>query len=235
MRKSNNKEYKFSNTHRMRQRAGPTQETPPSNTTPSQYRQDTGEESRSILFHPTTRISDMPPQDNSSGRVDRSQQAQSQRGYDEQMRSSHPYTRPDAQGPAPQGQDSRSQAYAHSSTAIYIQNIQQTQNPSATVPASGAQPIARQEVERKVVQKLRDQGYKDITRSQLDRAVDNAIRSLQEEAATREERAVSVPPPYSEHPGALGPPRPSQPSTSGTRGFDSKYPTAGPDYSRHQK
>ena len=86
-----------------------------------------------------------------------------------------------------------------------------------------------------VLQKLRDQGHKEITRSQFEKAVDNAMRSLEAEALAREERATSVPPPYTEHAGGQSQPRPSQPSqpnTSGTRGFAVTYATAGPDDSR---
>ena len=54
------------------------------------------------------------------------------------------------------------------------------------------------------MQRLRDAGNKEISRSQLDKAVDNAMRNLEAEASAREERAISVPFPYSEHPGGTG-------------------------------
>jgi hypothetical protein len=237
MRVSNNRDYKASNTHRMRLKSGPTPEppvSPPATAAPSQHRQDKGEEPRSILFDVASPTSEMLYEDANPGRVDRAQQPQSQRGYDEQMRPSGQYTRPDGQVPTPQSQDSRSSAYQQSSTNIYIQNVQQARSPAPTVATSAAQPTyTRQDVERKVMQRLREQGHKEITRPQLDKAVDQAMRTLQQEASAREERSTSVPPPYTEQPGGPGQPRPSQPSTSGTRGFESKYATSGPDYRRH--
>jgi hypothetical protein len=99
----------------------------------------------------------------------------------------------DPQRHAPQGQESHPSAYTQASTAIYIQNIQ-PHSATATVPSSGTQPTyTRQDVEKKVMQRLRDLGHKEITRTQLEEAVDDAMRSLEAETSAREERATSVP------------------------------------------
>ena len=75
---------------------------------------------------------------------------------------------------------------------------EQSQSATATVPSSGAQPtFAREEVEKKVLQRLKDQSLTGITHSEFTKAVDSAMRSLGAEALAREERATSVPPPYS--------------------------------------
>jgi hypothetical protein len=268
MRVSNNRDYRLSNTHRMRQKSGPTPEpsaSPPTTAPTSQYRHDKGGESRSIPSDAPSQTSETAYVDTYHGRVDiRGQQPQID--YDKQMRSTGPYTRPDAQGapkqaqdsrslpyaqgatkqaqdsrslPYAQGatkqaQDSRSLPYAQPSTNIYIQTIQQTHTTAATISSPAAQPTyTRQEVEKIVAQKLRDQGYKEITRPLLDKAVDQFMRALQQDASSREDRSTSVPPPLTEHPGGTGQPRPSQPSTTGTRGFESKYATSGADYRRH--
>jgi hypothetical protein len=47
------------------------------------------------------------------------------------------------------------------------------------------------------LQRLKDQGHTGITRSEFEKAVDSAMRSLEAEALAREERATSVYPPYS--------------------------------------
>jgi hypothetical protein len=236
MRVSNNRDYRLSNTHRMRQKSGPTPEpsAPPPTTAPtSQYRQDKGGETRSIPSDAPSQTSETAYVDTYYGRVDiRGQQPQID--YDEQMRSTGPYTRPDAQGATKQAQDSRSLPYVQPSTNIYIQTVQQTHNTAAAISSPAAQPTyTRQEVEKIVAQRLRDQGYKEITRSLLDKAVDQYMRNLQQDASSREDRSTSVPSPYTEHPGGTGQPRPSQPSTSGTRGFETKYATSGADYRRH--
>lgn len=244
MRQSNNRDYKSSNTHRSRQKMGPTPEasvTPSTITPPSQH---PSEEPRSILFDTKSRTSEISYRDTYPERADRGPQSQTQRTYGEQTRPLDSFPRPDPQRQAPQGQESHPSAYTQTSTAIYIQNIQ-PQSATTTVPSSATQPTyTRQDVEKKVIQKLRDQGHKEITRTQLDKAVDHAMRSLEAEASAREERATSVPPPYSEHVGGQGQPRPSQPSTTGTRGFHTTYATAGPDdgrapsgqdYSRYRK
>jgi hypothetical protein len=228
MRLSNNRDYKSSNTHRSRQKIGPTPEalvSPSTITPPSQH---PSEEARSTLFD--TKIS---YRDNTyPERADRGQQSQTQKGYEEPTRSSDSFSRSGPQRHAPQGQESHPSAYTQASTAIYIQNIQ-PHSATATVPSPAPQPTyTRQDVEKKVIQRLRDQGRKEITRAQLDEAVDNAMRSLEAETSAREGRAISVPPPYSEHAGSQGQPRPSQPSTTGSRGFHTTYATAGPDDSR---
>jgi hypothetical protein len=232
MRVSNNRDYKSSNTHRARQKNGPTREalvSPSTITSPSQH---PSEEPRSTLFDTKSRTSEISYRDTYPERADRGQQSQTQRAYEEPTRPLDSFPRPDPQRHAPQGQESYPSAYTQASTAIYIQNIQ-PHSATATVPSSGTQPTyTRQDVEKKVLQKLRDQGHKEITRAQLDKAVDHAMRSLEAEASAREERATSVPPPYSEHVGGQGQPRPSQPNTTGTRGFHTTYATAGPDDSR---
>jgi len=232
MRQSNIKDYKSSNTHRLRQKSGPTPEAsvPPSTIAPPSQRPS--EEPRSTLFDTKSRTSEISYRDTYPERADRGPQSQTQRAYEEPTRPSDSFSRPDPRGHAPQGQESHPSAYTQASTAIYIQNIQ-PHSATATVPSSGTQPTyTRQDVEKKVAQRLRDQGYKEITRAQLDKAVDLAMRSLEPEASAREERATSVPPPYSEHVGGQGQPRPSQPNTTGTRGFPTTYATAGPDDSR---
>jgi hypothetical protein len=50
----------------------------------------------------------------------------------------------------------------------------------------------RQDVEKKVIQKLRDQGRGQITRTQLDEAVDHVMRSLEAEASARGERHIGA-------------------------------------------
>ena len=230
MRLSNNRDYKSSNTHRLRQRSGSTPEAPSTITLPSQH---PSEGARSTLSDTKSRTSEISYRDNTySEKADRGQQSQTQKGYEEPTRSSDPFSRSGPQRHAPQGQENHPSAYTQASTAIYIQNIQ-PHSATATVPSSGTQPTyTRQDVEKKVMQKLRDQGHKEITRTQLDKAVDHAMRSLEAETSAREERATSVPPPYSEHAGGQGQPRPSQPNTTGTRGFHTTYATAGPDDSR---
>src|ERR1700722_19373804 len=231
MRQSNNRNYKSSNTHRMREKCGPTEAlVSPSTATPPQH---PSEEPRPTQSDTRSRTSEMPHRDNTySERADRSQQSQTQRGYEEPTRSSDSFSRSGPQRHAPQGQESHPSAYTQASTAIYIQNIQ-PHSATATVPSSGTQPtFTRQDVEKRVIQKLKDQGHEKITRAQLDKAVDHAMRSLEAETLAREERATSVPPPYTEHAGGQGQPRPSQPNTTGTRGFPTTYATAGPDDSR---
>jgi hypothetical protein len=249
MRLSNNRDYKSSNTHRLRQQSGPTSEplASPTITSPSQYRP---EEPRSALLDTRSQTSEISYRDTYPGRADDGQQPQAQRGYEEPARSSDPFSRSDPQRHAPQGQESHPSAYAQTSTAIFIQNIQ-PHSATTTVPSSVAQPtFTRQDVEKKVLQKLKDQGHKEITRPQFERAVDSAMRSLEAEALAREERATSVPSLYIEHAGGQSLPRPSQPNTTGTRGFSAAYATAGPgdskpsgpdyskpsgpDYSRHR-
>ena len=227
MRGSSNRDYKQSNTFRMRSKTGPTRDVPAPITTST---------APVTLFDQSSRTSEKSHQESYAERPDRGQQAKSQREYEEQNRAPDNYPRSNVQGTTAQGQDNRSAAYTQAATSIYIQNIQQARNPAGPLAAPAAQPTyTRQDVERQVMEKLRERGQKEITRSQLDRAVDNAMRQLQEEASAREERATSVPPPYSENTGAPGQPKPGQPSTSGTRGFQSHYATAGPDYSRHLK
>jgi hypothetical protein len=232
MRLSNNRDYQSSNTHRLRQKSGPTPEalvSPSTITSPSQHRTD---EPRSTLFDTRSQTSEISYRDAYPGRADSGQQPQTQRGYEEPTRSSDSFSRSNPQRHAPQGQESHPSAYTQTATAIYIQNIQ-PQSATATVPSSAAQPtFTRQDVEKRVLQNLKDQGHKEITRSQFDKAVDNAMRSLEAEALAREERATSVPPPYSEHAGGQSQPRPSQPNTTGTRGFPTTYATLGPDDSR---
>jgi hypothetical protein len=265
MRLSNNRDYKLSNTHRSRQKSGPTPEAlaSPTITSPSQHHT---EEPRSALLDTRSQQAEISYRDTHPGRADGGQQPQTQRGYEEPTRSSDPFSRSDPQRHAPQGQESHS-AYTQTATAIYIQNIQPPST-TTTVPSSAAPPtFTRQDVEKKVLQRLKDQGHTGITRSEFEKAVDSAMRSLEAEALAREERATSVPPPdsehaggqslprpsqsntagtrgfSSEHAGGQSLPRPSQPNTSGTRGFSAAYATAGPDdsrppgpdYSRHRK
>jgi hypothetical protein len=226
MRQSNIRDYKSSNTHKSRQKYGPTEPlvSPSTITPPSQY---PNEEPRSVPSDTKSRTSEISYRDTYPERANRGQQPQTQRGYEEPTRSSDSFPRSDPQRHAPQSQESHPSAYSQASTAIYIQNIQ-PQSATATIPSSSAQPtFTRQDVEKKVMQKLRDQGHKEITQAQLNKAVDHAMQTL-----AREERATSVPPPYSEHAGGQGQPRPSQPNTTGTRGFPTTYATAGPDDSR---
>jgi hypothetical protein len=75
---------------------------------------------------------------------------------------------------------------------------EQYQSATATMPSSGAQlTFTRQDVEKKVAQRLKDQGYTKISRSRFEKAIDSAMRSLEAEGLAREERAIPVPPPYS--------------------------------------
>src|SRR2546423_5107911 len=225
MRLSNNRDYKSSNTHRSRQKVGPTPEATP----PSQHR---GEEPHSTPFDSMPQTSEISYRYTYPERADRGQQSQTQGEYEEPTRYSDSFSRSGPQRHAPQGQESSASAYTQASTAIYIQNVQ-PHSATTTVPSSGAQStFTRQDVEKMVIQRLRDQGHKQITRSQLDQAVDNAMRSLEAEASAREERATSVPPPYSEYGGGQGQPPPWQPNTSGTHGFLMTHATAGPDNSR---
>ena len=227
MRGSNNRDYKQSNTLKMRMKNGPTRDAPAPIATST---------APVTLFDQSSRTSEKSYQESYTERSDRGQQAQSQREYDEQNRPSDTYPRSNVQGAPAQGQDNRSAAYAQAATSIYIQNIQQPRNPTGQVAPPAAQPTyTRQDVERQVMERLRERGQKEITRAQLDRAVDNAMRHLQEEASAREERATSVPPALIENVGAPGQPKPTHPNTTGTRGFQSHYATAGPDYSRHLK
>ena len=222
MRLLNNRDYRSSNTHRARQKSGPTPEplASPTITSPSQHHT---EEPRSALLDTRSQPSEISYRDTHPGRADSGQQPQTQRGYEEPTRSSDPFSRSDPQRHAPQGQESYPSAYTQTATAIYIQNIQPPST-TTTVPSSAAQPtFTRQDVEKNVLQRLKDQGRTGITRSEFDKAVDSTMRSLEAEALAREERATSVPPPYSEHAGGQSLPRPSQSNTAGTRGFSSEH------------
>ena len=119
MRQSNTRDYTSSNTHRSRQKMGPTPETsvtPSTITPPSQH---PSEEPRSILFDTKSRTSEISYRDTYPERADRGPQSQTQRTYGEQTRPLDSFPRPDPQRQAPQGQESHPSAYTQTSTAIY--------------------------------------------------------------------------------------------------------------------
>jgi hypothetical protein len=85
-----------------------------------------------------------------------------------------------------------------------------------------------------VAQKLKDEGHQQITRDQLNQAVDDALRRIQQAQSQQQQQQqqqqpqqqqpqqqTSAPPPYTKMPPA------TQPSTTEAPGF-SKAATAGP-------
>ena len=61
------------------------------------------------------------------------------------------------------------------------------------MPSPATQPTyTREDVEKKVIQTLRDQGRKEITRAQFDKLVDHAMRSLEAEASAQGERHIGA-------------------------------------------
>jgi hypothetical protein len=79
-------------------------------------------------------------------------------------------------------------------------------NPAVPASQSANQPTyTRADVEKRIAQKLKNEGHTRITREEFDRAVDDAFRRIQQY------QAAQAPPPYSKT-------STKQPDTTGTRG-----------------
>ena len=131
------------------------------------------------------------------------------------------YARHDMPGSTALGQGIASSTNPSLSTSINTQNTSQPQNPAVSAYQPGSQPTySREDIQRRVAQKLKDEGHITITKAQLDKAVDEAYRRIHQQAASAQAAsAQAAPPPYSKH----GP----QPNTTDDRGF-SMTATAGP-------
>jgi hypothetical protein len=140
------------------------------------------------------------------------QQVPLEGGYDEPSRSADMYPRYEPSGATAQSQGRGPSMNPSFSSTTNTQNVSQPRNPTVPAPQSGNQSEQiREDVMKMVMRKLREEGHSSITQGQLDRAVDEALRRIQQQQA---------PPPYTKTPN-------TQPSTTDTPGF-SRTATAGP-------
>jgi hypothetical protein len=101
------------------------------------------------------------------------------------------------------------------SSATNTQNMSQPRNPA---PQSGNQSgYTRDDVMKIAARKLKDEGYSTITREQLDRAVDDVLRTIQQQ-----QQQQQAPPPYTTQPSTTEAPGFSRPATAGPA-HDSTY------------
>jgi hypothetical protein len=135
-------------------------------------------------------------------------QTSPQGGFDEPTRSSGLPSR--QQSTTAHGQERQSSAYPSVPATDNTQNIGAPRNPPVSASQPGGQ--TKEDLRKAVARKFQDEGRKQISASEFNRAVDEAWLNLQQ----RQTSGQAAPPPYSK-----------QPSTTDNRGFNIPA-TAGP-------
>ena len=175
-------------------------------------RYDRRDDTRSGFVDPSPRPPGQFPPNYPPERPSGRQQVPSEGGYDEQSRSAEMYARYETSGATAQSQGRGSSMNPSFSSTTNTQSMSQPRNPTVSAPQSGHQPeYTREEIVKMVARRLKDEGHATITQDQLNRAVDETLRRIQQQQA---------PPPYTKTPN-------TQPSTTDTPGF-SRTATAGP-------
>jgi len=177
-------------------------------------RYDRRDDTRSGFVDASPRTPAQFPPDYHLERTSGRQQVPLEGGYDGQSRSAEMYPRYETSGATAQSQGRGSSMNPTFSSTTNTQSMSQPRNPTVSAPQSGNQSdYTREEIVKMVARKLREEGHTTITQDQLNRAVDETLRRIQQQQQ-------QAPPPYTKTPN-------TQPSTTDTPGF-SRTATAGP-------
>jgi hypothetical protein len=179
-------------------------------------RHDRRDDTRAGFVDASPRTSGQFPPNYLPERTSSRQQVPLEGGYDEQSRPANTYPdtypRYETPGATAQSQGRGPSTNPSFSSTTNPQNTSQPRNPTVSAPQSSNQSgYTREDVVKMVARKLKDEGHTTLSRDQFERAVDEALRNIQQQQA---------PPPYTKTPN-------TQPSTTDTPGF-SRTATAGP-------
>jgi hypothetical protein len=131
------------------------------------------------------------PQARTSGR----QQVLLDGGYEESLSSADIYPGYESSKTTWESQGRRPSTNPSLPSTTYTQDISQLRNPTISAPHSGNQSLyTREDVQKMVAQKLKDQGHTLVTRAKFDQAVDEALRRIQQEQEQEQEQEQAQPP-----------------------------------------